>query len=117
MICITPLPIKAAAPTRPILSALAISDAPTPFAFSSAHLVGVDRSGPALVDAGCLGLGDALELALTAKVSFELRKDAEHIEEALAGGRRRQSIRTEYVKSGIRGNQQASRKAPSGKGN
>jgi hypothetical protein len=41
----------------------------------------------ALVDAGFLRLGDALELALFPQVGFELGEDAEHIEEALADSR------------------------------
>jgi hypothetical protein len=41
-----------------------------------------------LLDAGFLRLGDVLELALFPQVGFELGEDAEHIEEALAGGRR-----------------------------
>jgi hypothetical protein len=43
------------------------------------------RASP-LVDAGCLRLGDALKLALAAKVGLELGEHAEHVEEALAGG-------------------------------
>jgi hypothetical protein len=44
------------------------------------------RSRPALVDAGGLGLGDSLELALAAEVRLEFSVQAEHVEEA-AGGR------------------------------
>jgi hypothetical protein len=52
-----------------------------------AHPVGVDRSGPPLVDTGGLGLGDALELPLTTEIGLELREHAEHVQEAFAGGR------------------------------
>src|SRR4051794_19872441 len=49
-----------------------------------AQLRGVNRCRPPLIDAGSPGLGDAFELALAAKVCFELGKHAEHIQKALA---------------------------------
>ena len=43
--------------------------------------------GSRVVDACGLGLGDPFELALAPQVRFELGEYAEHVEEALAGGR------------------------------
>jgi hypothetical protein len=98
-----------------MLSALAISDAPTPSAFSLRNWsASIEATRPLYTR---LRFGDALELALAAKVSFELRKDAEHTEEALARGRRRRSIRSEYNKSGIRGNQRCATWVTEWKGN
>ncbi len=37
----------------------------------------LDRSGPALVDARCLGLGNPFKLALAPQFRFELGEDAE----------------------------------------
>jgi hypothetical protein len=42
---------------------------------------------PAPIDASGLGLGDAFKLTLATQVRFELGEYAEHVEEALAGGR------------------------------
>jgi hypothetical protein len=68
------------------LRAFAISDAKS-LRLHCTHLCGIYRSGPTLVDAGGLGLGDPLQLALAAQVRFELGEDAKYVEEALAGGR------------------------------
>jgi hypothetical protein len=43
----------------------------------------------ALAGACGLDLGNPLQLGFTAQVRLELGKDAEHVEEALAGGRAR----------------------------
>ena len=56
------------------------------FGLQLAHLSRVDRGHPTLVDAGSLGLGNALELALLAQVGFELGEHPQHVEEGLAGG-------------------------------
>jgi hypothetical protein len=69
-------------------SALAISVAPRrreALGFHFAHVCGIYRSRPALVDACGLCLGDAFELTLATQIGFELREHAEHVQEALAG--------------------------------
>jgi hypothetical protein len=48
----------------------------------------IDGAGPALVAAGGLCPRNALGLALTAKVRFELGEDAQHVQKAFAGGSR-----------------------------
>jgi len=70
---------------RPILRAFAISEAPLPCAFNSRTWAASIEAGATLVDAGRLGLGDPLELALAAQVRLEFGEDAEHVQEALAG--------------------------------
>jgi hypothetical protein len=57
-----------------------------PLCLHCPHLGGVYRRRPALINAGGLGLGDALQLALAAQVRLEFGEHAEHVEEALAGG-------------------------------
>ena len=47
----------------------------------------INRRLPAPVHARRLGLGDTLKLALAPQVGLELGEDAQHVEEALAGGR------------------------------
>jgi hypothetical protein len=70
---------------RPILRAFAISEASFALGLHRAHLGGVYRGRPPLVDARGLGLRDPLKLALAAQVRLEFGEHAQHVEEALAG--------------------------------
>jgi hypothetical protein len=56
-----------------------------PCAFNSRTRRRLYRGRTALVDAGCLRLGNALELALAPQIRLELGEHPQHVEEALAG--------------------------------
>lgn len=68
-------------------SALAISVAPRTLRFHLGHHSRVYRRALSLIDPSGLGLGDTFEQALAPQVRFELSEHAEHVQEALAGGR------------------------------
>jgi hypothetical protein len=82
------------------LRAFAIFEAPNPLRLHFAHLRGIYRSRPPLVDARGLGLGDPLKLALAPQIGLKLGEHAKHVQETFAANKTRVSIAWGSVSSG-----------------